>query len=85
MPVLLLERLERLFRWKVKNMTKEELETKVREQCPAMLEHKNFMHAAECVFCKGIPNDSGKSLTSDELVAWHKMNTATVAQVIEHL
>ena len=66
-------------------MTKEELETKVREQCPAMLEHKNFMRAAECVFCKGIPNDSGKSLTSDELVAWHKMNTATVAQVIEHL
>ena len=69
-------------------MTKEELTDKVKEICPEMLTHENFMHAAECAFCKNIPNDSGKTLSDDELESYHKLseklNTATVAQVIEH-
>ena len=70
-------------------MTREELEAKVKEMCPEMLTHENFMHAAECAFCKNILNDSGKTLSDDELESYHKLseklNTATVAQVIEHL
>ena len=70
-------------------MTKEELEAKVKELCPEMLTHENFMHAAECVFCKEVPNDSHKALSDDEFEAWHKLSekldTATVAQVIEYL
>ena len=70
-------------------MTREELEAKVKEMCPEMLTHENFMHAAECAFCKNIPNDNGKTLSDDELESYHKLieklNTATVAQVIEHL
>ena len=70
-------------------MTKEELTDKVKEICPEMLTHENFMYAAECVFCKNIPNDGGKTMSADEIEAYHmfseKLNTATVAQVIEHL
>ena len=70
-------------------MTKEELTDKVKEMCPEMLTHENFMHAAECVFCKNIPNDNRKALSDDEFESYHKLieklNTATVAQVIEHL
>ena len=70
-------------------MTREELEAKVKEMCPEMLTHENFMHAAECAFCKNIPNDNRKTMSDDELESYHKLseklNTATVAQVIEHL
>ena len=70
-------------------MTKEELTDKVKEMCPEMLTHENFMHAAECVFCKNIPNYNRKTMSADEIEAYHKLieklNTATVAQVIEHL
>ena len=70
-------------------MTREELEAKVKEICPEMLTHENFMHAAECAFCKNIPNDNRKTMSDDELESYHtlieKLNTATVAQVIEHL
>ena len=54
-----------------------------------MLTHDNFMNVVECSFCKNISNDSRKSLSDDELESYHKLseklNTATVAQVIEHL
>ena len=70
-------------------MTREELEAKVKEMCPEMLTHENFMHAAECAFCKNIPNYNRKTMSADEIEAYHKLieklNTATVAQVIEHL
>ena len=70
-------------------MTKEELADKVKEFCPEMLTHKNFMHAADCVFCKNIPNDSRKSLSDEELEAWTKlsetMHTATVGQLVKYL
>ena len=70
------------------DMTREELEEKVNEICPEMLSHANFMRVAECIFCKEVPND-GERLKVDELESWNKLNsklnTATVAQVIEHL
>ena len=63
-------------------MTREELTAKVKEICPEMLTHDNFMHAADCVFCKNIPNDSRKSLSDEEFEAWtklsEKLHTATV-------
>ena len=63
-------------------MTREELEAKVKEICPEMLTHENFMHAADCVFCKEVSNDSRKALDDEELEAWYKlsemMHTATV-------
>ena len=63
-------------------MTREEIEAKVKELCPEMLTHENFMHAADCVFCKEASNDSRKALDAEELEAWHKlsetMHTATV-------
>ena len=63
-------------------MTREELAAKVKELCPEMLTHENFMYAAECVFCKEVPNDNRKALDDEELEAWYKlsemMHTATV-------
>ena len=63
-------------------MTKEELTDNVKKLCPEMLTHENFMYAADCVFCKNIPNDSRKSLSDEELEAWTKLSetihTATV-------
>lgn len=70
-------------------MTKDELIDNVKELCPQMLEHENFMHMAECVFCKEVLNDCGKALSTDEFEAWHKLSdklrTATVAQLIKYL
>ena len=70
-------------------MTREELEAKVKELCPEMLTHENFMHAADCVFCKEVPNDSRKALDAEELEAWTKlsetMHTATVGQLVKYL
>lgn len=70
-------------------MTKEELIAKVKEICPQMLSHDNFMHAAECVFCKGIPNDSRKVLSGEEFEAWNslgdRLRTATVSHLIKYL
>ena len=63
-------------------MTKEELANKVKELCPEMLTHENFMHAAYCVFCKEVSNDNMKALDDDELESYHKLSeklhTATV-------
>ena len=63
-------------------MTREELEAKVKELCPEMLTHENFMHAADCVFCKEVSNDNGKALDDEEFEAWmklsEKLHTATV-------
>ena len=63
-------------------MTKEELEAKVKELCPEMLTHENFMHAAYCVFCKEVSNDNRKALDDEEFEAWtklsEKLHTATV-------
>ena len=70
-------------------MTREELEAKVKELCPEMLTHENFMHAADCVFCKEASNDSRKALDAEELEAWYKlsetMHTATVGQLVKYL
>ena len=70
-------------------MTREELEAKVKEFCPEMLTHENFMHAADCVFCKEASNDSRKALDAEELEAWYKlsemMHTATVGQLVKYL
>ena len=70
-------------------MTKEELANKVKEFCPEMLTHENFMHAADCVFCKEASNDSRKALDAEELEAWYKlsemMHTATVGQLVKYL
>ena len=70
-------------------MTREELTAKVKEICPEMLTHDNFMHAADCVFCKNIPNDSRKSLSDEEFEAWtklsEKLHTATVGQLVKYL
>ena len=70
-------------------MTIEELEAKVKEFCPEMLTHENFMHAADCVFCKEASNDSRKALDAEELEAWYKlsemMHTATVGQLVKYL
>lgn len=70
-------------------MIKDELIDKIKEICPQMLDHENFMYAAECVFCKGIPNDSGKALSREEFEAWHnlsdKLCTATISQLIKYL
>ena len=47
-----------------------------------MLTHENFMHAADCVFCKEVSNDNMKALDDEELEAWYKLSeklhTATV-------
>ena len=63
-------------------MTREELEAKVKEICPEMLTHENFMHAAYRVFCKEVSNDNMKALDDEELEAWYKLSeklhTATV-------
>lgn len=70
-------------------MTKEDLVDKVKSICPEMFTHENFMHAAECVFCKEIPNDNRKALSGEEFEAWHnlsdKLCTATVSQLIKYL
>lgn len=70
-------------------MTREELEAEVKALCPEMLSHEHFMHVAECVFCKGIPNDTHRALDDDEFESWHKLSeklhTATVGQVIKYL
>ena len=70
-------------------MTREELEAKVKELCPEMLTHENFMHAADCVFCKEVSNDNMKALDDEELEAWYKLSeklhTATVGQLVKYL
>lgn len=70
------------------DMKREELDAVVKEVCPEMLSHANFMHAAECIYCKEIPND-GERIANSELEAWHKLSarldSATVSQVIEYL
>ena len=70
-------------------MTREELEAKVKELCPEMLTHENFMHAADCMFCKDVHNDNRKALDDEELEAWTKlsetMHTVTVGQLVKYL
>lgn len=70
-------------------MTREELELEIKEICPEMLSHAHFMHVAECIFCKGIPNDTGKAIDDNEFESWHKLSeklhTTTVKQLIDYL
>lgn len=73
-------------------MTKEELAVKVKELCPEMLSHENFMHDLGCMLddceiaCK---KKIMKQLTNEEYEAYVKVRealcTATVGQAIEHL
>lgn len=71
------------------DMTREELEAKVKELCPEMLTHENFMHAADCMFCKDVHNDNRKALDDEELEAWTKlsetMHAVTVGQLVKYL